>query len=102
MPLRREECLVNKKPTLGCCAKKAWHSGGERQVDESVKVRGARPPTGQTKESCVMEFMAAQLVGGQRFRLLTLVDNHGRESLAIETGQRSTRSGVGAGDFASR
>ncbi len=31
-----------------------------------------------------------QLVGGQRFRLLTLVDNHSRESLAIEAGQRLT------------
>ena len=30
--------------------------------------------------------MADQLVGGQRFRLLTIVDNHSRESLAIEVG----------------
>jgi hypothetical protein len=35
--------------------------------------------------------MADQLVGGQRFRLLTRVDNHSRESLAIEVGQRRTR-----------
>jgi putative transposase len=35
-----------------------------------------------------MDFMADQLVGAQRFRLLTLVDNHSRESLAIEAGQR--------------
>jgi putative transposase len=37
-----------------------------------------------------MDFMSDQLVGGQRFRLLTLVDNHSRESLAIEVGQRLT------------
>ncbi len=38
--------------------------------------------------------MADQLVGGQRFRLLTLVDNHSRESLAIEVGQRLTGDDV--------
>jgi len=41
-----------------------------------------------------MEFMSDQLVGGQRFRLLTLVDNHSRESLAIEAGQRLTGDDV--------
>jgi putative transposase len=41
-----------------------------------------------------MDFMADQLVGGQRFRLLTLVDNHSRESLAIEVGQRLTGDDV--------
>ncbi len=38
--------------------------------------------------------MADQLVGGQRFRLLTLVDSHSRESLAIEVGQRLTGDDV--------
>jgi hypothetical protein len=38
--------------------------------------------------------MSDQLVGGQRFRLLTLVDNHSRESLAIEVGQRLTGDDV--------
>ncbi len=38
--------------------------------------------------------MADQLVGGQRFRLLQLVDNHSRESLAIEVGQRLTGDDV--------
>lgn len=32
--------------------------------------------------------MSDQLLGGQRFRLLTLVDNFSRESLAIRVGQR--------------
>jgi putative transposase len=41
-----------------------------------------------------MDFMADQLVGGHRFRLLTLVDNHSRESLAIEVGQRLTGDDV--------
>jgi len=61
---------------------------------KSVQVREARPPTGQTNESWSMDFMSDQLVGGQRFRLLTLVDNHSRESLAIEAGQRLTGDDV--------
>jgi putative transposase len=41
-----------------------------------------------------MGFMSDQLVSGQRFRLLTVVDNHSRESLAIEVGQRLTGDDV--------
>jgi len=61
---------------------------------KSVQVWEARPPTGQPNESWRMDFMADQLVGGQRFRLLTLVDNHSRESPAIEVGQRLTGDDV--------
>ena len=61
---------------------------------KSVQVREVRLPTGQTNENWSMDFMADQLVGGQRFRLLTLVDNHSRESLAIEVGQRLTGDDV--------
>jgi putative transposase len=35
-----------------------------------------------------MDFMADQLFDGRRFRLLTIVDNFSRESLAIRAGQR--------------
>jgi putative transposase len=35
-----------------------------------------------------MDFMSDQLFAGPRIRLLTLVDNHTRESLAIHVGQR--------------
>ena len=38
--------------------------------------------------------MADQLYSGQRFRLLTLVDNFTRESLAIRAGQRFTGDDV--------
>ena len=38
--------------------------------------------------------MADQLFNGQRFRLLTLVDNFSRESLAIRVGQRLTGDDV--------
>jgi hypothetical protein len=35
-----------------------------------------------------MDFMSDQLFDGHRIRLLTLVDNHTRESLAIHVAQR--------------
>jgi putative transposase len=41
-------------------------------------------------ETWSMDFMADQLFRGQRFRILTLVDNFTRESLAIRVGQRLT------------
>jgi putative transposase len=37
-----------------------------------------------------MDFMADQLFSGRRFRVLTLVDNFTRESLALRAGQRLT------------
>jgi putative transposase len=37
-----------------------------------------------------MDFMADELFNGRRFRLLTIVDDFTRESLAIEIGQRLT------------
>jgi len=37
-----------------------------------------------------MDFMADELFDGRRFRLLTIVDDFTRESLAIEVGQRLT------------
>ncbi len=42
-----------------------------------------------------MDFMSDQLFQGQRFRLLTLVDNFTRESLAVEVGQRLKGDDVG-------
>ncbi len=54
----------------------------------------ARPPTKKTNESSRMDFMDEQLVGGQRIRLLTVVNNHSRESIAIEFGQWLTENDV--------
>jgi putative transposase len=43
-----------------------------------------------------MDFVSDRLFDGRRFRLLTLVDNFTRESLAIRRGQRLTGDDVGA------
>ncbi|MFM8734679.1 MAG: IS3 family transposase [Pirellulales bacterium] len=79
--LRREGWLVNKKLVHRLyCEEGLGIRRRKPRRRKRVQVREARPPTGQTNESWSMDFMADQLVGGQRFRLLTLVDNHSRES----------------------
>lgn len=46
-------------------------------------------PTSEAKDECwSMDFVSDQLFDGRRLRVLTLVDNHTRESLALHVGQR--------------
>ena len=47
-----------------------------------------RPPVTRPNDAWTLDFVADQLVNGQRFRALTVVDIFTRESLAIEVGQR--------------
>jgi putative transposase len=49
--------------------------------------RMERPAAKEVNESWSMDFMSDQLYDGRRIRLLTLVDNFNRESLAIEVGE---------------
>jgi len=60
----------------------------------SRRTREKRPAASSLNENWSMDFMADQLFSGRRFRLLTLVDNFSRESLAIEAGQRLTGDDV--------
>jgi len=79
--LRREGWMVNKKLVYRLyCEEGLGIRRRKPRRRKNVQVREARLPTGQPNESRSMDFMADQLVGGQRFRLLTLVDNHSRES----------------------
>jgi putative transposase len=46
-------------------------------------------PTPETKNDCwSIDFVSDQLFDGRRLRVLTVVDNHTRESLALHVGQR--------------
>jgi len=56
----------------------------------SCKHRLNRSETCEANESWSMDFMSDQLFDGRRLRVLTIVDNFTRESLAIEAGQRFT------------
>lgn len=49
--------------------------------------RMERPAATEINESWSMDFMSDQIYDGRRIRLLTLVDNFNRESLAIEVGE---------------
>jgi len=50
--------------------------------------RELRPAAAEKNECWSMDFMSDQLFDGRRIRVLTLVDNHTRESLAIHVAQR--------------
>ena len=93
--LRREGWVVNKKLIYRLyCEEGLGIRRRKPRRRKSVQVREARVPVQHANEIWSMDFMSDQLVGGQRFRLLTLVDNHSRESLAIEVGQRLTGDDV--------
>lgn len=62
--------------------------------NRSSRLREARPLATAANESWSMDFMSDQLHCGHRFRLLTLVDNFTRESLAIRVGRRMTGDDV--------
>jgi len=93
--LRREGWLVNKKLVYRLyCEEGLGIRRRKPRRRKSVQVREARSMAQRANDSWSMDFVSDQLVGGQRFRLLTLVDNHSRESLAIEVGQRLTGDDV--------
>jgi putative transposase len=50
--------------------------------------RGLRPVASRKNECWSMDFMSDQLFDGRRIRVLTLVDNHTRESLALHVAPR--------------
>ncbi len=50
--------------------------------------REIRPVASKKNECWSMDFVSDQLLDGRRIRVLTLVDNHMRESLALHVGQR--------------
>lgn len=93
--LRREGWHVNKKLVyrLYCEEGLQLRSRTPRR-HKSCQVRQQEPKATQADESWSMDFMADQLFNGQRFRILTIVDNFSRESLAIRAGQRLTGDDV--------
>jgi len=86
--LRREGLLVNAKLVYRLyCEEGLGIRRRSPKRRKSCQVRQAQPAAQRTNEHWSMDFMSDQLFNGQRFRLLTLVDNFSRESLAIHVGQ---------------
>ena len=54
----------------------------------ACRKRDNRPTATRKNECWSMDFVADQLFDGRKIRVLTLVDNHTRESLALHVGQR--------------
>lgn len=87
--LRREGWQVNHKRVYRLYREEGL--GLRKKVPRrrvaSVK-REMRPTATHQNECWSMDFVSDQLFDGRRLRVLTLVDNHTRESLALHPGQR--------------
>ena len=87
--LRREGWLVNRKRVYRLYKEEGLCVGRHKpRRHRSSVTRSERTKATCANESWSMDFMADQLFDGRRFRLLTIVDDFTRESLAIEVGQR--------------
>jgi len=87
--LRREGWLVNHKLVYRLYVEEGLilrRKGPRRR--KSCAVRMERPAAQGTNDSWSMDFMSDQLLAGRRFRVLTLVDNFSRESLALRARER--------------
>lgn len=87
--LRREGWRVNHKRVYRLYRDEGL---GLRRKPPRRRVACARRelrPTTEAKNECwSMDFVSDQLFDGRRLRVLTIVDNHTRESLALHVGQR--------------
>lgn len=89
--LRREGWPVNRKRIYrlyreeGLCQRRR-----KPRRHRSSPTRVQAPSSTRINERWSMDFMADELFNGRRFRLLTIVDDFTRESLATEVGQRLT------------
>ncbi len=89
--LRREGWFVNRKRVYRLYKEDglAMRPNKPRR-HRSVSNRIPPPAAGGPHERWSMDFMADELFDGRRFRLLTIVDDFTRESLAVEVGQHLT------------
>ena len=93
--LRRERWLVIHKLVYRLYCEEGLGIQRKRpRRGKSCQVRQARSPSVGPNESWSMDFLSDQLCSGKRYRVLTLVDDFSRESLAIRAGQRLTGDDV--------
>lgn len=89
--LRREGWPVNRKRVYRLYRLEGLCVGRHKpRRHRSATTRPERTQATRVNESWSMDFMSDQLFDGRRFRLLTLVDDFSRESLAIELDGRLT------------
>ncbi|MEO0966686.1 MAG: IS3 family transposase [Planctomycetota bacterium] len=87
--LRREGWSVNKKRVYRLYRLEGLSMRPHKpRRHRSSPTRLERPKAERANESWSMDFMADELFDGRRIRLLTIVDDFTRESLAVEVGHR--------------
>jgi putative transposase len=93
--LRREGWLVKDKLVYRLCCKEGLGVKRTRpRRGKSCQVRPTPSPNVRLNDSWSMDFLFDQLGSGRRCRVLTLVDNFSRESLAIREGLQLTGDDV--------
>ena len=93
--LRREGWAVNRKRVYRLYREEGLCVGRHKpRRHRSAVTRPELIKASRADESWSMDFMSDQLFDGRRFRLLTIVDDFTRESLAIEIDRRLTGDDV--------
>ena len=96
--LRREGWKVNHKRVYRLyCQEGLMLRNKKPKRHVSCQRRMERPVATGVDESWSMDFMSDELFDGRRIRLLTIVDNFTRESLAIKVAASIKRRGGGGG-----
>ena len=94
--LRREGWMVNHKRVERLYRAEGLSLRRKRRRKAGSHLRVMLPAPNRVNERWSMDFVTDSLVNGRRFRALTIVDDHSRESVAIEadfslTGERVAR-----------
>jgi putative transposase len=93
--LRREGWQVNHKLVFRLCREEGLGLRRHRPRGRVTAVRRQMLPRPQRRdESWSLDFMSDQLYSGRPIRVLTIVDNYSRESLALKVGFRLTGDDV--------
>ncbi len=81
--LRREGWRINHKLVYRLYKEEKLSVRTRRRRKVASQARLELPPATEVNERWSMDFMADQLAGGQRLRILTVIDQFSRECLAL-------------------
>jgi len=84
--LEREGWIANHKRVLRLYREENLQVRTKRRRKVAARSRVRMPAPSELNERWGVDFMADELVGGRRFRVLTLIDLHSRECLALKAG----------------
>ena len=84
--LEREGWVANHKRVLRLYREENLQVRTKRRRKVAARPRVRMPAPTELNERWGIDFMSDELVSGRRFRLLTLIDLHSRECLALKAG----------------